>query len=102
MRPTIPPPRGPAGPIISEEAKTMLRHFRDNKIGQLLYEYPDVLRRLYVDARDCERAQLELNRLGFLELGPGVPSHIPVANRVRAAALTLEGERFIADGGLGD
>lgn len=85
---------------ISEAAKIMLRHFRDEKIAQLAYEYPATLAGLYSDPEECEAAQEELSSLGFVDLGPELPRHIPQSNRVRAAAITLEGERFIQRGGL--
>lgn len=85
---------------LSELAKTMLKHFRDQKIPQLSYEYPATLSELYSSAEECESAQNELSALGYIDLGPSMPRHIPQSNLVRAAAITLEGERFIASGGL--
>lgn len=98
MRLTLPPDRGP--PDLSDDAKIILRHFRDEKIPQLAYEYPATLEALFDDPQRCERAQAELYSLGLIDLGPEMPRHIPVASRVRAAAITLEGERRIAQGNL--
>ncbi|ESY03895.1 hypothetical protein X753_21320 [Mesorhizobium sp. LNJC399B00] len=78
---------------LSEGAKKILRHFRDNKIPQLAYEFPDTLAALFDDPEECEQAQKELQGRGFIELGPELPKHIPVSSRVRHAAITLEGER---------
>ena len=87
-------------PGLSEGAKVILRHFRDQKIAQLEYEYPDTLAGLFADPEDCERAQTELAQLGYIALGPARPAHIPAKSRVRAAAITLEGECYIAKNDL--
>lgn len=89
------PGRG-SGIGLSESAKVILRYFRDNQFAQLEYELPDTIAGLFNDPEECERAETELFNLGLINLGPGMPRHVPVANRVRAAALTLEGQRFIA------
>lgn len=78
----------------------ILRHFRDEKIGQLEYEFPETLSALFSKPEECEQAQDELYGLGLIALGPALPKHIPVSNRVRAAAVTLEGVRFIERGEL--
>jgi len=85
---------------LSEGAKVLLRHFRDNKIPQLAYEYPATLEALFADPEDCERAQEELGGLGLVELGRSPPAHIPTKSRVRAMAINLEGERYIASNDL--
>ena len=81
---------------LSESAKVIMRHFRDKEIPQLAYEYPSILEGLFNEPEECERAQAELYSLGLIDLGPELPRHIPANSRVRAAALTLEGERYIA------
>lgn len=100
MKLTIPPRGNDSG--LSDAAKVILRHFRDNQIPQLAYEYPATVANLFSDPEECERAQSELHNLGLVDLGPELPRHIPVVNRVRATAITLDGERFIARGNLDD
>src|SRR5271157_1424865 len=82
-------------PSLSDGAKIILRYFRDKNIPQLAYEYPAILAALFADQEECERAQHELYQLGFIELDPAPHTHIPVKSRVRSAAITLEGERYI-------
>jgi hypothetical protein len=82
-------------PGLSDGAKIILKHFRDRKIPQLEYEFADTLEALFADAEDCERAQAELSNMGLIVLGPA-SVHIPAKSRVRAAAITLEGERSLA------
>src|SRR5271165_3277497 len=94
VRPVVPPTLSTPG--LSDGAKIILRHFRDNKIPQLAHEYAANLAALFADTEECERAQHELHQLGLIELGPAPPVRIPVKSRVRSAAITLEGERYVA------
>lgn len=87
---------------LSEGARLILKHFRDKGFKQLEYEYPAALLSLFTDSAVCEQSLRELRALGYIEVGPTVPRHVPVAHRVPAAAITLEGQRFIAAGGLDD
>jgi hypothetical protein len=88
-------------PDLSENAKKLLRHFRDGGFKQRAFEYPAKMETLFTDAEGCEAAQDELVRLGILELVPEVSTHMPVKNKIRAAALTLDGERFLQENDLG-
>ena len=81
---------------LSADAKAMLRHFKDKKLGQRAYEYPDTLAGLFDDPERSEVAQEELAGAGLLDLAPGAPDHVPQRHRVRSAGLTLDGERFIS------
>lgn len=86
---------------ISNNAKKILRHFRDNNFQQLAYEYPATLEAMFPgDAEACEAALGELEGLGLVALGQKMPSHLPQKNRIRAAAITLEGQRYIEKGPL--
>jgi hypothetical protein len=80
---------------LSPGAKKMLRHFKDNVKDQGAYEYPTTLEKLFSSAEECEAAQVELEKAGVLVLGRASAAHIPVRNRIRSAALTLDGERFL-------
>jgi hypothetical protein len=80
---------------LSPGAIKMLRHFKDENFRQAAYELPGKLSALFGDdAEACEDAQAELSGKGFLDLGPEMPSYFP--DRIRAAALSLDGVRFLA------
>lgn len=86
---------------LSAGAKKILRHFRDKQIPQLAYEYPAKLAELFPgDPEACETAQAELASLGLIALGPQMPAHLPLDNRIVAAAITLDGERYIKKNSL--
>jgi hypothetical protein len=85
---------------LSAGAKKMLRHLKDNVKGQGEYEYPATLEKLFGNAEECEAAQAELEKAGLLVLGTATAAHIPVRNRIRSAALTLDGERFLQNNTL--
>jgi hypothetical protein len=92
----IMPPNSPSANSLSSRAKTLLRYFRDNNIAQMDWVLPATLEQLFPDSEDCELAQAELSEMGLIDLNSRPPAHIPVRSRVVAAALTLEGERYIA------
>ena len=82
---------------LSADAMKMLRHFKEKGYGQRVYELPGKLLDVFGgDAEVCEAAQEELASAGFLELGDPPPRHIPLPHRIRAAALTLDGERYVS------
>jgi hypothetical protein len=83
--------------VLSEDAKKILRHFRDQKIGQDAYEYPSKLQALFVDVEACENALTELEGLKLVQCSPMAPR---AANRVTASALSLDGVRYIAKNDL--
>lgn len=85
---------------LSESAKVILRHFRDNLIPPFMFELPDVLRGLFSEDEECARAQDELYQRGLIDLKQGEPAHIPTGHRVRPAALTLEGRKYIQESDL--
>jgi hypothetical protein len=86
---------------LSAGAKKILWHLHTGRFTQQVYELPGKLRALFDDPEECENAEAELEALGFIVLGPERQPHIPKPDRIRAAALTLDGERFIDRGGLG-
>ena len=78
---------------LSDDARKLLKHFQDNDLAHGEYEYPATM--LYAfngNAEACEKAQQELSELGLLDLGSPFPEFN--ANRVRRAALSLEGDRY--------
>jgi hypothetical protein len=76
---------------LSEDALTILRHFKGRGIAQALYEVPAELEMLFADAERCEQAQGELASRGLIDLGP--PRHFSDPSGVRSAALTRQGAR---------
>ena len=84
---------------LSAGAKKMLWHLHKNGFRQQVYEVPAKLIELFDDPEDCENAEAELEALNLIALGP-LP-HFAAPHRVKAAALTLDGIRFIDRGGLG-
>lgn len=83
---------------LTANEKTMLRHFKSTGAPQMMFELPGNLVKLYSDSEQCEVAQTGLARLGLLELGPEMSKIMP--SRIRAAALSLDGVRFIAKADL--
>ena len=77
--------------IISPPAQLILQHFGAQDIGHN-FEYPSQLSALFESSAKCEAAQKELEDLGLLELGPEIRH---ADDRVRAAALTMDGARYI-------
>jgi hypothetical protein len=94
IKPVVPPTLSTLS--LSDGAKIILKHFQDNKIPQLSYELPATLEALFSDPEKCEHAQEELFGLGLVDLDPALSLHIPVRSRVRATAITREGELYIA------
>ena len=86
---------------LSETAKKLLRHFRDVDLKQHVFEYAGNMEALFSDAEKCEAAQAELARLNILELSPEPPGHQSAKNKIRSAALTHEGERYLQTIDLG-
>jgi len=82
----------PAGDGLSENAKKILRHFREKKLAKAVYEYPDTLRKLFETVEECESALEELSDRGLVDRMP-MAQH--AADRVTASALTLDGVRYI-------
>jgi hypothetical protein len=85
---------------LTEGALKILRHLWDKGARQMEYEYPDELAKLFVDSKDCEDAEAELAAAGLINLGAAPPEHVPLKHRIRSAALTLDGERYIAENKL--
>lgn len=80
---------------LSPGALKLLRYLQT--LGQRVYEVPAKLAALFPgDAQACEAAQVELEQLGFIDLVPGLPDHIPRDNDIRGAAITLAGQRHLA------
>lgn len=83
--------------LLSENAKRLLRFFRDRRSGQGVYELPvDMIAAFDGDAQACEAALDELFALNLIDKPEWRERAGPVPHRVLASALTLEGERFIA------
>jgi hypothetical protein len=78
---------------LSPGAKKLLRHFEDKGFLHRDFESSDTLKGLFNKAEECEAAQAELAGQGLLELGP--PRGPSESDRVRSAALTLNGIRFL-------
>jgi len=89
---------------LSESAKTILRHFKVRGMHEKDYETPAALGQLFNDPQECESAEAELVTAGLVDLAAGPGGHIPVRNwnrnRIRGAALTLDGERYVAQNRL--
>jgi hypothetical protein len=81
---------------LSESAKTILRHFKVRGMHEKDYETPAALGQLFNDPQECESAEAELVMAGLVDLAAGPGGHSPVRNRIRGAALTLDGERYVA------
>ena len=78
---------------LSAGAKKLLKHFKVKGLGQGEFEDPDEMRKLFAIPQECEDAQDELVKSGFLDLGPiaSKPDH----DNIRAAALTWEAVRAL-------
>jgi hypothetical protein len=85
---------------LSEGALKILRHLWDKRRRQGEYEYPSELAKLFSDPKDCEDFEAELAAAGLIDLGAAPLEHVPLKNRVRSAALTLDGERYITENKL--
>jgi hypothetical protein len=89
---------------LSESAKTILRHFKVRGMHEKDYETPAALGQLFNHPQECESAEAELVTAGLVDLAAGPGGHIPVRNwnrnRIRGAALTLDGERYVAQNRL--
>jgi hypothetical protein len=87
---------------LSESAKTILRHFKVRGMHEKDYETPAALGQLFNVPQECESAEAELVTAGLVDLAAGPGGHIPVRkwNRIRGAALTLDGERYVAQNRL--
>lgn len=89
---------------LSESAKTILRHFKVRGMHEKDYETPAALGQLFNVPQECESAEAELVTAGLVDLTAGPGGHIPVRkwnrNRIRGAALTLDGERYVAQNRL--
>ena len=81
---------------LSPGAKKLLRHFKDAGLRQMDFQAPAPLLALFDDPAECETAQQELQSLGFLTVAPPLPPYTPT--RVRAAALTPSGVRYVREG----
>jgi hypothetical protein len=83
---------------LSESAKTILRHFKVRGMHEKDYETPAALGQLFNYPQECESAEAELVTAGLVDLAAGPGEHSPVwnRNRIRGAALTLDGERYVA------
>jgi hypothetical protein len=80
-------------PVLSADARRLLKHFHDQRLRSMQYELPKAQEHLFADPTACERAQTELNAAGLVELGPPRPPGD--TSRVRAAALTWKGTRYL-------
>jgi hypothetical protein len=81
---------------LSDNARKLLKHFQSNDFAHGEYQYPATM--LYVfdgNAEACEKAQQELSELGLLDLGSAAQQYH--ANRVRSAALSLKGDRYLEE-----
>ena len=78
---------------LSAGAKKLLKHFKMKGLGQGEFEDPDEMRKLFIIPQECEDAQDELAKFGFLDLG-SITSK-PARDNIRAAALTWEAVRAL-------
>lgn len=83
---------------LSQTAKRLLKHFQDKGLRERDFEIPATMLALFDDREKCEAAQAELENRGLIELGP--EGQRPAPNRIRSAALTLEGVRFLQENPL--
>ena len=81
---------------LSESAKTILRHFKVRGMHEKDYETPAALGQLFNHPQECESAEAELVTAGLVDLAAGPSGPVRNWNRIRGAALTLDGERYIA------
>ena len=85
---------------LSDGALKILRHLKAKGAQQMEYEYPAELAKPFDNPKDCEDAEAELADAGLLDLGAAPQQNIPLRNRIRSAALTLEGARYVAENKL--
>jgi hypothetical protein len=83
---------------LSESAKTILRHFKVRGMHEKDYETPAALGQLFNVPQECESAEAELVTTGLVDLA--IPVRNWNRNRIRGAALTLDGERYVAQNRL--
>jgi hypothetical protein len=83
---------------LSESAKTILRHFKVRGMHEKDYETPAALGQLFNVPQECESAEAELVTAGLVDLA--IPVRNWNRNRIRGAALTLDGERYVAQNRL--
>ena len=83
---------------LSESAKTILRHFKVRGMHEKDYETPAALGQLFNHPQECETAEAELVTAGLVDLAAAVRNWN--RNRIRGAALTLDGERYVAQNRL--
>ena len=81
---------------LSESAKTILRHFKVRGMHEKDYETPAALGQLFNHPQECEFAEAELVTAGLVDLAAAVRNW----NRIWGAALTLDGERYVAQNRL--
>ena len=62
------------------------------------YETPAALGQLFNHPKECESAEAELVTAGLVDLAAGQGGQ--KWNRIRGAALTLDGERYVAQNRL--
>jgi hypothetical protein len=85
---------------LSESAKTILRHFKVRGMHEKDYETPAALGQLFNHPQECESAEAELVTAGLVDLAAGPGGQKWNRNRIRGAALTLDGERYVAQNRL--
>jgi hypothetical protein len=78
---------------LSESAKTILRHFKVRGMHEKDYETPAALGQLFNHPQECESAEAELVTAGLVDLAAGPGGQKWNRNRIRGAALTLDGDR---------
>ena len=85
---------------LSESARTILRHFKVRGMHEKDYESPAALGQLFNHPQECESAEAELVTAGLVDLAAGPSGQKWNRNRIRGAALTLDGERYVAQNRL--
>jgi hypothetical protein len=80
---------------LSESARTILRHFKVRGMHEKDYETPAALGQLFNHPQECESAEAELVTAGLVDLAAGSGGQKWNRNRIRGAALTLDGERYV-------
>jgi len=83
---------------LSEGARTILRHFKVRGMHEKDYENRAALGQLFNRPQECGSAEAELVTAGLVELAAGPSGQ--KWNRNRGAALTLDGERYVAQNRL--
>jgi hypothetical protein len=78
---------------LSADALKLLRFFKERGLRLGDYAYPKDMEDVFGgDDAACERAQLELQEAGLLDLGSPLPPY--QASCIRSATLTREGARY--------